>query len=196
MIRPSQLPGGQVFASGLIRWRPEHGWNFLHFRVLKTVLRQSVLPPAVIMVGRDDHRRVLEHWKQRFQCSVYKFVSVRWTTPRGPMVRPPRHLLVAPGSRSVAGHCGFPTWREGFRRGRAKATSPDQLSRDLDAAMSQLPRTAHREEAVSPAEELAQVQKSWGAGPHPLGTNLPAALAELEVGLVRSTGSEEADPTE
>jgi transposase len=76
------------------------------------------------------------------------------------------------------------------------STAPDQLSRDLHAAVSQLPRESHHEEAVPLAEELARVQKQRGAGPHPLGTILPAILAELEVDLVRSTRSGEADPTE
>jgi hypothetical protein len=76
------------------------------------------------------------------------------------------------------------------------STAPDQLSRDLDAAVSQLPREARHEEAVPLAEGLARVRKQRGSGPHPLGTILPAILAELEVDLVRSTRSGEADPTE
>jgi transposase len=75
------------------------------------------------------------------------------------------------------------------------STTPDQLSRTLDAAVAQLPRTVHCEEAVPLAEELDRVQKQRGAGPHPLRTILPAVLAKLEVNLVRSTGSGEADPT-
>jgi hypothetical protein len=75
-------------------------------------------------------------------------------------------------------------------------TVPDQLSRNLDVAVAQLPRAAHREEAAPLAEELARVQKPRGTGPHPLGTILPAVLANLEVDLVRSTESGEADPTE
>ena len=55
---------------------------------------------------------------------------------------------------------------------------------------------AHHEEAVPLAEELARVRKQRGSGPHPLGTILPAILAEPEVDLVRSTESGEADPTE
>lgn len=74
--------------------------------------------------------------------------------------------------------------------------APDQLARDLDAAVSQLPREAHHEEAVALTEELARVRKQRGAGPHSLGTILPAVLAKLEVDLVRSTESGEADPTE
>jgi transposase len=76
------------------------------------------------------------------------------------------------------------------------STAPDQLVQDLDAAVSQLPRTAYHEEAVPLTEELARVQKRRGAGPHPLGTILPAVLAKLEVDLVRSTESGGADPTE
>jgi transposase len=76
------------------------------------------------------------------------------------------------------------------------STAPDQLMRDLDAAVAQLPRTAYGEEAAPLAEELARVQKSRWSGPHPLGMILPAVLAKLEVDLVRSTRSGEADPTE
>jgi hypothetical protein len=73
---------------------------------------------------------------------------------------------------------------------------PDQLSRDLDAAASLLPREAYHEEAVALTEGLARVRRQRGAGPHVLGTILPAVLAKLEVDLVRSTESGEADPTE
>ena len=63
----------------------------------------------------------------------------------------------------------------------------DQIMRDLDAAVAQLPRSAHREEAAPLAEELARVQKQRGAGPQPLGEILPAVLAKLGVDLVQST---------
>jgi hypothetical protein len=75
------------------------------------------------------------------------------------------------------------------------AIEPDQLLRDLDAAASMLPREAYHEEAVALEEELARVRKQRGAGPLAPGTILPAALAELEMNRVRSTGSGEADPT-
>jgi len=74
-------------------------------------------------------------------------------------------------------------------------TAPDQLLRTLEAAVTQLPRTAYGEEAVPLAEELARVEKSRGTGPHPLVAILPAVLAKLEVNLVRSPKSGEADPT-
>jgi transposase len=76
------------------------------------------------------------------------------------------------------------------------STAPDQLLQNLDAAVAQLPRTAHREEAVALAEELARVQKQRGAGPHSLGAILPAVLVKLEVNLVRSQQSGELDLTE
>jgi transposase len=72
----------------------------------------------------------------------------------------------------------------------------DQLQRNLNAAVSQLPRKAHAEEAVPLAEELARVRKQRGAGPQCLGEILGAVLAKLEVGLVRSNESGESDPTE
>jgi len=73
---------------------------------------------------------------------------------------------------------------------------PDQLSRTLNAAVAQLPRTIHREEAAALAEELARVPKSRGTGLRLLETILSAVLAKLEVKLVRSPESGEADPTE
>jgi hypothetical protein len=68
--------------------------------------------------------------------------------------------------------------------------------RSLDAAVAQLPRNVHAEESAPLAEELARVRKQRGAGPQVLGQILPAILAKLEVNLVRSTQSGEADPTE
>jgi transposase len=76
------------------------------------------------------------------------------------------------------------------------AAEPDQLARNLDAAVAQLPRAAHREEAAALAEELARVPKSRGTGPRLLEPILPAVLAKLGVNLVRSPASGEADPTE
>jgi hypothetical protein len=75
-------------------------------------------------------------------------------------------------------------------------TESDQILRNLDATMAQLPHTALREEAIPLAEELARVQKQRGAGPNVLGTILPAVLSKLEVELVRSNQSGETDPTE
>ena len=73
---------------------------------------------------------------------------------------------------------------------------PDQLSRNLDAAVAQLPRTAHREEAVRFGGGTGPGPEAAGSGTPSLETILPAVLAKLEVNLVRSTESGEADPTE
>jgi hypothetical protein len=72
----------------------------------------------------------------------------------------------------------------------------DQLKRSLDAAVGQLPREAHGEEAAPVAEELARVRKQRGAGPRCVGEILSEVLSKLEVGLVRSHESGEPDPTE
>ncbi len=71
----------------------------------------------------------------------------------------------------------------------------DQLLRNLGDAVAQLPRSAHAEEAVTLAEELARVQKQRGAGPQLLSEILPEVLAKLGVSLVTSHESGESDPT-
>jgi transposase len=75
-------------------------------------------------------------------------------------------------------------------------TASDQLTRDLDAAVSHLPATLHREEAAPLMEQLARVRKRRGAGPHLLGKILPVVLAKLEGNPVKSSESGEADLTE
>jgi hypothetical protein len=137
---------------------------------------------AVLAAGRrlrgKDARSVRAQVAGRFCRIAYRMVAGRMTF-RHPCAQRRDYILDKLIGFSLE-HC----------------IAPDQLSRDLDAAVSQLPRTAHREEAVPLTEELARVQKHRGAGPHPLGTILPAVLAKLEVDLVRSTESGEADPTE
>ena len=71
----------------------------------------------------------------------------------------------------------------------------EQIMPDLDAATAQLPRSEHRVEAAPLAEELARAQTKRGAGPRRLCEILPAVLAKLGVGLVRSPESGETDPT-
>ena len=75
-------------------------------------------------------------------------------------------------------------------------TGSDQLMRDLDAAVAQLPRSEHREEAVPLAEELDRVLNKRGKGPRPLGQILPVVLAKLGVKPVRSPESGEAIVTQ
>ena len=68
----------------------------------------------------------------------------------------------------------------------------DQLMRNLDAAVAQLPRSEYREEAVPLADELDRVLKKRGKGPRPLSEILPVVLAKLGVKPVRSPKSGEA----
>jgi transposase len=71
-------------------------------------------------------------------------------------------------------------------------TTGDQLMRDLNAAVSQLPRSEYREEAIPLAEELESVLNKRGKGPRPLGEILPVILAKLGVKPVRSSESGDA----
>jgi transposase len=73
--------------------------------------------------------------------------------------------------------------------------SSDQIMRNLDAAVTQLPRSEYRQEAVPLAEELDRVLNKRGKGPRPLGEILPVVLAKLGVQPVRSPASGEAIPT-
>jgi transposase len=68
----------------------------------------------------------------------------------------------------------------------------DQLMRDLDAAVAQLPRSEQREEAVPLADELDRVLSKRGKGPRPLSQILPVVFAKLGVKPVKSPQSGEA----
>jgi transposase len=69
------------------------------------------------------------------------------------------------------------------------------ITRDLDAAVTQLPRSAYREEAVPLADELDRVLNQRGRGPRPLREILPVVLAKLGVKPVRSAESGDAKLT-
>jgi transposase len=71
-------------------------------------------------------------------------------------------------------------------------TGYDQLMRNLDAAVGQLPRSEYQEEAAPLADELDWVLKKRGKGPRPLSEILPVVLAKLGVKPVRSLKSGEA----
>jgi transposase len=71
----------------------------------------------------------------------------------------------------------------------------EQLMKNLDAAVAQLPRSEYREEAVPLADELDRVLKKRGKGPRPLSEILPVVLAKLGVKPVRSPKSGEATLT-
>jgi transposase len=65
----------------------------------------------------------------------------------------------------------------------------EQLMQDLDAAVAQLPRREHREEAVPLAAELDQALSKRGKGPRLLSEILPVVLAKLGVKPVSSPES-------
>jgi transposase len=71
----------------------------------------------------------------------------------------------------------------------------DEIVRNLDAAVAQLPRSAYREEAVPLAEELDRVLNQRGKGPRPLSEILPVVLAKLGVKPVKSPESGDAKLT-
>jgi hypothetical protein len=71
-----------------------------------------------------------------------------------------------------------------------------QVLRDVDAAVSQIPRSEHESEAIPLVEELARTESRRGAGPRLLGEILPAVLAKLGVVPLPSKASGELDPAE
>jgi hypothetical protein len=71
-----------------------------------------------------------------------------------------------------------------------------QVLRDLESAVSQLPRSEHRSEAAPLVEALARTRSRRGTGPCLLGEVLPAVLAKLGADLIPSKTSGEVDPTE
>jgi transposase len=70
-----------------------------------------------------------------------------------------------------------------------------QVLKDVDAAVSQIPRSEHEPEAKPLAEELSRARSRRGAGPRLLGEILPAVLAKLGVNPLPSKASGEVDPT-
>jgi hypothetical protein len=75
-------------------------------------------------------------------------------------------------------------------------TDCTQFLRDLESAVSQLPRSEHQSEAAPLVEELSRTRSRRGTGPRLLGEVLPAILAKLGVDLIPSMTSGEVDPTE
>jgi transposase len=74
-------------------------------------------------------------------------------------------------------------------------TDVEQITRDLDVAVAQLPRSAYHEEALPLADELDRVLNQRGKGPRPLSEILPVVLAKLGVKPVRSPESGDAKLT-
>jgi hypothetical protein len=65
---------------------------------------------------------------------------------------------------------------------------------DLVAAIEQLPRSAHAQEAEPLRAELDRIQAGRRRGPHLLGEILPTVLVRLGVGRVQLPKSGESDP--
>ena len=70
----------------------------------------------------------------------------------------------------------------------------NQTMTDLLAAIAQLPRSAHADEARPLRQQLDDIQASRRRGPQLLGDVLPIVLARLGVGTVQSPKSGENDP--
>jgi len=73
-------------------------------------------------------------------------------------------------------------------------TPMHQTMTDLLAAIEQLPRSAHAEEAEPLRAELDRIQAGRRRGPQLLGDILPIVLARLGVGSVQLPKSGESDP--
>jgi transposase len=76
---------------------------------------------------------------------------------------------------------------------RTHDTPMNQTMADLLAAIDQLPRSAHAEEAEPLRAELDRIQAGRRRGPQLLGDILPIVLARLGVGTVQSLKSGESD---
>src|SRR5262249_52756856 len=138
-------------------------WNE-HFRLLATGWK---------LQGRDP-RAIRVQVAGRFSRIAYHMVAGR-KAYRHPSCRQ-RHYVIKKLIEFHAQH----------------QTSSNQLMRDLDVAVSQLPRCEYREEAVPLAEELDSVLKKRGKGPRSLSEILPVILARLGVKPVRSSESGDA----
>jgi transposase len=77
---------------------------------------------------------------------------------------------------------------------REHDTPMNQTMTDLLAAIEQLPRSAHAEEAEPLRAELDRIQAGRRRGPQLLGDILPIVLARLGVGRVQLAKSGESDP--
>jgi transposase len=77
---------------------------------------------------------------------------------------------------------------------REHETTMPQTLADLQAAIEQLPRNSHAQEALPLAEQLQQIQGGRHRRPQVLGDILPIVLARLGVGALQSKASGEQDP--
>jgi len=77
---------------------------------------------------------------------------------------------------------------------REHDTVASALLRDLQAALTQIPRPEYAAEAKPLHEDLQRIQEGRRRGPQLLGDILPIVLARLGVGVVQSETSGEQDP--
>ena len=77
---------------------------------------------------------------------------------------------------------------------REHETTMPQTLADLQAAIEQLPRHSHAQEALPLAKQLQQIQGGRHRRPQVLGDILPIVLARLGVGALQSKASGEQDP--
>jgi transposase len=77
---------------------------------------------------------------------------------------------------------------------REHETPMNQVLADLQAAVTQLPATAHADEAAPLARELEKIRSGRRRGPQPVGDILPAVLARLGTMTVQSEASGGATP--
>ncbi len=77
---------------------------------------------------------------------------------------------------------------------REHDTPMSQVLADLDAAVTQLPASAHAAEAAPLARELEAIRSGRRRGPQPVGDILPAVLARLGATTVQSEASGGATP--
>ena len=77
---------------------------------------------------------------------------------------------------------------------REHDTPMSQVLADLNAAVTQLPASAHAAEAAPLVRELDRIRSGRRRGPQPLGDILPAVLARLGATTVQSAASGGATP--
>jgi transposase len=164
--------------------------------------------PLVRLANHDLRRAILVIADNLIKCNEhFAVLAAAWRLKKVD----PRDIRVRVGSRfcRIAYHMvsGQMTFRHPCTQQRDyiltklvrfaldHAMAPNQLVRNLDAAALQLPPSDEREEAVSLAEELAQVQTKRGSGPKAIGEIFPALLVKLGLRLISSSESGEADLT-
>lgn len=154
-------------------------------------LRAAILGIADNLICCNHHFNVLgHHWKAAGKdprdvriCVADRFCRISFHIVAGRQVfRHPglqgRHYIL---DKLTAFH-------------REHETPAPELLRDLQAAVTQLPRKEFQAEARPLHEELKKIQEGRRRGPQLLGDILPIVLARLGVGAVQSTASGEEDP--